>query len=166
MRTLLFFLVTILLANSTVFAQKTINGNNPAINLNDFKHPQQYFLDTYGKDDSTRALINYFFRVRKAAAVEVAISLVAGGGLYLFANYIFGPTNHTGYGYGTVFLAIFAIPLIPGFAVGVVEGTVTRLIFTREKLLELIADYQQGKHLPKRVTHKRRFRQEMERLRQ
>ena len=48
MKPLLFFLIAILLSSLTAFAQKQISGNDP-INLNDFKHPQQYFLDTYGK---------------------------------------------------------------------------------------------------------------------
>ncbi len=164
MRTLLFFMITISLANSIVFAQKTINENNPAINLNDFKHPQQYFLDTYGKDDSTRALINYYFRVRKAAAVETIVGLVLGSSSAIYISNAF--SQNSNFSFGASLLAYYIIPFAGVFALEVIEGSVIRIVFTKQKLLRLIADYQHGKHLPKRFTRKRRFRREMERLRQ
>ncbi len=155
MKILLFFLVIILLSNLTVFAQKIINENNLTINLNDFKHPQQYFLNTYGKDDSTRALINYYFRLRKATVVETAIGLfVIGGGLILAAN----PN--------TYILTLGSAPIIVMGALSFIDGPIERLIYNKKKLLHLIADYQRGKHFPKRFTHNRRFRLEMEKLEQ
>ncbi|WP_419802062.1 hypothetical protein [Mucilaginibacter sp.] len=164
MKTLLFFLLTVLLSSSIVIAQQPDTNRNPLIDQNDFKHNKKYFLAHYGTDDSTKALINTFFRVRKAAAVEVAYSIVGGVGLYIFVNHIFGQGDNKSFDYGTVFLAIFAIPIIPAFAVGVAEGTVTHLIYTRKKLLHLIADYHAGKHLPKRFTHRTRYRQELRKV--
>jgi len=158
------YLMAVLLSSSVVFAQRTIIHRDSLIDQTDFKHNKQYFLDHYGTDDSTKALINTFFRVRRAAVVEIAFSIVAGGGLFLFANYVFGPGDNKSFGYGTVLLAIFAIPFIPAFAVGVAEGTVTHLIYNRKKLLHLIGDYQAGKHLPRRFTHRIRYRQEFRKV--
>lgn len=164
MKAFLSLLLLSLLFSSIVFAQQPAVDSNSVIDQNDFKYDKEYFLAHYGTDDSTKALINTFFRMRKAAAVEVAISVVAGGGLYLFANHVFGPGDNKGFGYGTVFLAIFAIPFIPAFAVGVAEGTVTRLIYTRKKLLYLIADHQAGKPLPRRFTHRALYRHELRKV--
>lgn len=164
MKPLLFFIITLLLSSSTVFAQKPTTGNNSIIDQNNFKHSQQYFLDNYGKDDSTRALINYFFRVRKAAAVETIVGLVLGGSSAIYIGNALSPNSNFSLG-----ASILAYPLIPFaaiFTLEVIEGSVIRAVFTKQKLLHLIADYQNGKHLPKKFTHKRRFRQEMERLTQ
>lgn len=164
MKTLLVCVAAFLISSTLIFAQNTIIIQDSVINQTDFKHDKQYFLDHYGNDDSTKALINTFFRVRKAAAVEVAYSVVAGVGLYIFVNYVFGPGENKSNTWNTVILAIFAIPLIPAFAVGIAEGTVTYLIYNRQKLLHLIADYQQGKHLPRRFTHRVRYRQELRKV--
>lgn len=164
MKSFIVCLMAVLLNSSIVFAQKIIISQDSLIDQTDFKHDKQYFLDHYGKDDSTKALINTFFRVRKAAAVEVAYSVVAGVGLYIFVNHVFGPGENKSNSWNTIALAIFAIPLIPAFAVGIGEGMVTYLIYNRQKLLHLIADYQQGKHLPRRFTHRVRYRQELRKV--
>ena len=164
MKAFLICLVAIILGCSLAFAEKIIVKHDSVINQTDFKHNKQYFLDHYGADDSTRALINTFFRVRKAAVVEVAYSVVAGVGIYIFANHVFGPGDNKSNSWNTIALAIFAIPLIPAFAIGVGEGTVTYLIYSRQKLLHLLMDYQNGKNLPRRFTHRTRFRQEFKKL--
>lgn len=155
MKAFLFFLFTISLAGSTVSAQKPTTASDSTINQNGFKQSQQYFLDTYGKDDSTRALINYYFRIRKATVVETSVGLLlTGGGLILLAN----PN--------TYILAIGFAPIIFTGALLFIDGPIERLIYNKKKLLHLIADYQHGKHFPKRFTHNRRFRLEMEKLEQ
>lgn len=164
MKAILFFLLSVLLSSSIVVAQQPDTNRNLLIDQNDFKHKKEYFLAHYGTNDSTKALINTFFRVRRAAATEVAYSIVGGVGLYIFVNHVFGPGDNKSFGYGTVFLAIFAIPLIPAFAIGVAEGTVTHLIYTRKKLLHIIVEYQAGKPLPRRFTHRTRYRQELRKI--
>ena len=164
MKAFLILLIASLLLGQIVVAQQPAVDSNSVIDQNDFKHDKEYFLEHYSSDDSTKALINTFFRVRRAAVVEVSYSIVGGVGLYLFVNHVFGPGDNKGFGYGTVFLAIFAIPLIPAFAVGAAEGTVTHLIYTRKKLLHLIADHKAGKPFPRRFTYRIRYRQELRKV--
>lgn len=164
MKAFILCMAMLLLANPLVFADKIIVIQDSLIDQTDFKHNKEYFLDHYGTDDSTRALINTFFKARKAAVVEVVYSVVGGVGLYLFVDHVLGPGENKSNSWNTVILAIFAIPLIPAFAVGIAEGTITYLIYNRQKLLHLIADYQQGKHLPRRVTHRARYRQEFRKV--
>ncbi len=111
---------------------------------------------------STRALINYFFRFRKAAAVETVVGLVLGSSSAIYIGNAFG--RNSNYSLSGSILAIYLIPFACIFTLEVVEGSVIRLVYTKRKLLYLIAGYQQGKHLPKRFTRKRQFKREMRKL--
>lgn len=152
-------LMVALLCSAVVFAQKKITNQDPLIDQTDFKHDKQYFLDHYGKDDSTKALINTFFRARKAAVVEMAVGLVLGGSSAIYIGNAFSQNSHYSLG-----ASLLAFPLIPFAAILIIEavdGSVIRLVFTKKKLLHLVADYQQGKHLPRRFTHQARYRREL-----
>lgn len=75
---LILSLLFILTCKNTTAATITSYADT-SVNVLAHKHSKQYFLDNYGKDDSTRALINYFFKKRKAAFFETLVPTLAGG---------------------------------------------------------------------------------------
>ncbi len=168
MKTLLLCLAGLLIAGPTAFAQKINFSTDSLIDQTDFKHNKQYFLDHYASDDSTKALINTFFRVRKAAAVEVAVGVFLSGGSLLLINYATNLSNNTTRhykdDYSGLIVLVFLIPTTVGGIVGIGEGAITYLIYSRKKLLRILANYQQGKPLPRRFTHRTRYRQELRKV--
>ncbi|WP_419802202.1 hypothetical protein [Mucilaginibacter sp.] len=150
MKTILACLLALLLSISHLLAQKS---EPVSINLNNYKHPQQYFLDHYGTDDSSKALIKYFFKIRKASTIETVIGAFLAGGLIS----AFLSTNAT-------FVAVLYAPVIFADALLIIDGPVAQLVYTRKKLLHLLTDYQSGKHLPKKLIKKWRFKRELNNL--
>ncbi len=59
----------------------TVQFSEPdsTIKVSDFRQSRQFFLEKYGSDDTTRALINYFFKERKIALYETIIPVAAAG---------------------------------------------------------------------------------------
>lgn len=153
MKIFLLCLAMLLLADSFVFADKIIVSQDSLIDPTDFKHDKQYFLDHYGKDDSTKALINTFFRVRREAVVETVFgSIVTTGSVVLLSS-------------PDAFLLFFAFaPIIATAAILIIDGPITTLVYTRKKLLHFIADYQTGKHLPRRFTHRLSYKRELRKV--
>lgn len=130
------------------------------------KHSKQYFLDTYGKDDSTRALINYFFKKRKTAFYETVVPPIAGGAsillLHLFLKSQANVKEDTG-GFSVsvvipLILVIYAVPVY------IIAGQMKWLVFNRRKLLTILESYNTGIPLPKRVTRRKMFNGELEDL--
>ena len=121
------------------------------------KHSKQYFLDNYGKDDSTRALINYFFKKRKAAIYETFLSPAAAGTSLLLLHFLLenmGDTGSAGFSVA-LFLAVtvfYAVPVC-------ITAQIKWLIFNRRKLLTILEAYNAGTPLPKSVTRRQKFKQ-------
>ncbi|RYY21124.1 MAG: hypothetical protein EOP41_08515 [Sphingobacteriaceae bacterium] len=147
MKSMIICLLAVVISSSVSFAQKS---ESVSINSDNYQHPQQYFLDHYGTDDSTKALVNYYFKRRRGAAVETVVGLVFTSGI------ISGVSGSN----ASFFIIVFA-PVIFISTFLIIDGSVTRLIYTRRKLLHLLADYQSGKHLPRKITRNRYYKREL-----
>jgi len=163
---LLFFFYVFLNCTKTPAAIKT-NLADTSINKSNYKHSRQYFLENYGKDDSTKALVNYFFAKREKALIETVIPAVAGGvAAALVARLSYSannPTSGKGSGYaGLVIVPAFLVVLYS--SVTLIDGQIKWLVFNRRKLLVILISYNSGKSLPKKITHRKAFKYELESL--
>ncbi len=163
---LLFFFYVFLNCTKTPAAIKTDLADT-SINKSNYKHSRQYFLENYGKDDSTKALVNYFFAKREKALIETVIPAVAGGvAAVLVARLSYSannPTSGKGSGYaGLVIVPAFLVVLYS--SVTLIDGQIKWLVFNRRKLLVILISYNSGKSLPKKTTHRKAFKYELESL--
>ena len=159
MKYCLFFFFYIVLNFTNTSAAIKISYADTNINKLSYKQSKQYFLEKYGKDDSTRALINYFFKKRIDGIYETFVPLAVGGGSALLLNnikvgamLILVPI--------TLALVLYACPIY------IINGQVKWISFSRKRLLGYLIDYNSGKPLPKRVKRRKAFKYELEKLKQ
>lgn len=115
---------------------------------------QQQFLDRYGTDDSSRALIRYYFPRHQTNAV---LAVYSGGAMVLagaLAAFVLLTTNFD--------LLTFLIVVALGAAAYVaallfVITGIFLLINSRRRLYKFIQNYHNGKGLPRRIGRKKTF---------
>lgn len=108
-----------------------VNYADTSVNKSSYKQSRQYFLDNYGKDDSTRALINYFFKRRKEAFYETVVPPVAAGVSLLLLNYIIsnGANVKEDTGGGYLLVGLSAAVALYGSAGTLIDGQIKWLVF-------------------------------------
>jgi hypothetical protein len=167
MKYYLLFVFFFLLNTKNVWAEIGTISLDTSIDQSNHKHSKQYFLENYDKDDSTKALINYFFKKRKTAFYQTVIPVVAGGLTILLVkalnrnNY---PVSGKSSGYGGLVLGGALVYVILHSSAQLIGGQITWLVFSRHKLLKILVDYKSGKPLPKKITRKKAFKYEWESL--
>ncbi len=65
MKYYLLFVFFILFNTTNVWAKVETISLDTSIDQPNYKHSQKYFLENYCKDDSTKALINYYLQKEK-----------------------------------------------------------------------------------------------------
>jgi len=165
MKYCLLFLLVYFLNHINTTAAITTTYADSIINKAFYKHNRQYFLDHYGKDDSTKAIINGFFSKRRIAIYETVIPIAAAGVSGIFISKLGNQTNVKADVGGTGFLVVISLALVIYAApVYIIDGQIKLLVFNRKKLLTLLTNYNSGKPLPERLKHKKWFKYELEKL--
>ena len=130
--------------------------------LNDYKLNREQFYETYGKDDSSRALIGFYFHKRNNAkkmtfvGAGLAITLVVIGGLVIANNStVPGTVDSYGAVFGLYFLSICFYGSLALMTVGIVRW----IILSRKKLMRLLEDYFAGKSIPMNISKSKLFNQ-------
>lgn len=146
----------------------TIRSSEPdsSIRVSDYKQSHQFFLEKYGKDDTTRALINYFFRERKIALYETVLPAAAAGVSALLLNAADKLPSNNKQGGGYLFLLV-GIPLgviILEAPFYFIDGQIRWLRFSRKGLLVFLTNYNSGNSLSHRITRRKVFKLELEKL--
>lgn len=134
-------------------------------NIDSLKKPwhinQEQFIEKYGKDDSSRALIRYYFQRRKAFKKAGLISAsIAGVSGILFQLLIMDST--VGSALGSLALGIPLMLLLWGFGIATLFLIVKWLKMSRRYLFKLIKKYNAGKGIPKRMTSQLLFQKFLE----
>lgn len=121
------------------------------------KLTRQQFLDRYGTDDSSRALIQYYFPKRKAAVRNILQSsglLVLAG---LLSIVVFSKGNGIENGLGDFFILLILLSSAY-VAVGFLVVNATLLLLqSRRRLYNMLQAYRNGKGLPRRISRKKSF---------
>ena len=129
-----------------------------------FKQSKQFFLDKYGKDDTTKALINYFFKQRKDAFYETVVPVVAAGSSAIILAILFNSNNSTDLGIVGLSVGLSLATIMYSSGGILIDGQIRWLRFSRKRLLRFITSYNSGKHLPRKITRKKLFELELEKL--
>lgn len=109
-----------------------------------YKISHQQFLDKYGKDDTSRAVIDYFFSYRRKAPTRIIISSVAlGAGIAL--------TGVAAISTSILGVAFITIPLMAVSAAFLLSNCTDLLKFSRKKLLKILDNYFDGKGMPMKL---------------
>jgi hypothetical protein len=155
----LFLLSSFYFSNASSFAWVKGTDTIPS-GKNAYRLGRKEFLENYGKDDSSRALINFYFTKRNRA-----ITLTTIGGLEsVVADILFNSVFTAGFA-GTLSDLIVAYIgwTIVDTAGGVilVIGIISWLVFSRRKLLTILKNYFAGKSIPARIAKSRQFRKNL-----
>ncbi len=166
MKYYLLFVFFILFNTTNVWAKVETISLDTSIDQSNYKHSQKYFLENYGKDDTSKALINYYFAKREKALIETVIPAITGGIATLIVAKVNTDNNSpsskdSGYA-GLVIVPAFIIIL---YSAGtLIDGQIKWLVFSRSKLFKLLNDYNSGKPLPKKITRRKAFKHELKSL--
>ena len=132
-------------------------------NINrDYALTQDEFLAKYGRDDSSRALINFFFKRRspQAGMIGGGLVLTAGGtiGLVAAVNGVNNRSNDFGEQLNDLWLAVLAgIAMGAGIALASVGiGLGSR--YSKKRLLRLLDNYFASKQIPRNIAKNIMFR--------
>jgi hypothetical protein len=159
-RTLISIIFCFFFFNLSFCATGCSKSTDSIIPPKDYQHNRNYFLNTYGKDDSSRALIKFFFKRRhygkKETFVWAGIGIVS---TILFITVI--QNGDGGINSGSFLLGLILGASIYGGIAGVIEGSFIWLKYSRKKLLKFLIDYNAGRGLPKNIVRKRRFKNQL-----
>lgn len=126
-----------------------------------YKLSEEEFLNKYGKDDSSRALIRYYFQRRKAFKKAGLISAgIAGVSGILFQVLIMDSSG--GSALGSLALGFSLMLSLWGFGIATLFLIVKWLKMSRRYLFKLIKKYNAGKGIPKRMTSQLLFEKFLE----
>lgn len=123
---------------------------------------QDEFIAQYGRDDSSKALINFFFQKRSRAQNTVGggavVTVLAAVGLGVSVHAANTKTNDIGNELASIFaVAIASIALGAGIAV-VTVGAALWGRYSKKRLLILLKDYFAGKPMARGIAKNRMFR--------
>lgn len=162
---LIFFLFCFSGCTNTSAAVPIFNSDSSLI-IPAHKHSRQHFLENYGKDDTSRALINYFFKKRKIAFLETVGPVAVGGVsailLNSFINQVDQSDNIRGSGEIVAIIPLGFVVLLSGAYI--IDGQINWLVFNQRKLLRLLETYNRNDHLSYKITRRKMFKQELQKL--
>jgi len=134
----------------------------------EYGHNEKEFLENYGRDDSSRALIKLYFRKRRyqnrsliTGAVLFTLGLIAS---FPLANLPDKDYQANGWFEITTasFFAILAASMATAGVPMMLTGGSLLAVTSRRKLLRWLNDYFDGKYMPKRVVKSMPFKAYME----
>ncbi len=109
-----------------------------------YKISQQQFLERYGTDDTTRAIINYYFlRYKKATKRLIPYSLIIIGSGILYATSVVNGAAGVVLVWGSITIGAMLI-----FGTLLLSSCADLLKFSRKKLLKILDNYSSGRGIP------------------
>jgi hypothetical protein len=154
-----FFLLVFQLSFATAFTSPETKDTTGPV-LNDYQLNREQFYATYGRDDSSRALISFYFHKRNNAKKLTFVGFIMATLSILFIN-VFIANNSSVQGTGDAVagtLLVNFVGLISAASlVLMITGIVRWVIFSRKKLLRLLNDYFAGRSIPSHISKSKLF---------
>lgn len=115
-----------------------------------WKITEQQFLDQYGKDDSSRALIRYYFeRKRKTRKSTSNLAIITGGFAIISGGVFISTRNSASDNLAVPFVAFLATSIS---ALLTLLFGVALISMNRRYLFKLLQKYHSGKGIPRKIT--------------
>ncbi|MES1198247.1 MAG: hypothetical protein ABUL41_03120 [Chitinophagaceae bacterium] len=109
-----------------------------------WKISHQQFLDQYGSDDTSKAIINYYFRKHDKAQKNLFVNtLITSGAIILYVTEIATSSVSTGITFGS--LVVGSALLFGTFAL---MNVINLIYFSRKKLYKELKNYFGDKKIP------------------
>jgi hypothetical protein len=132
------FFVTNKVDATVVIPKDSIPTNKP------WKISQQQFLDQYGKDDTSRAIINYYFMLHNKSRKNLFVNtLIAAAGIALFTV-----ITANGASFGAIILGAPFIVVGLSFGINVFIKAINLIYYSRKKLYKELKKYFAGEKIP------------------
>jgi len=142
------------------------NARDPiGTGVKDYKLNREQFLESYGRDDSSRALIDYYFHKRNNAKKLAIAGFILGivslviAGLVISSSPSNGPSNGVVDDSGEVAVVLLLVQTFYGSIALIVTGVAIWIIYSRKKLLKLLEKYFLGKSIPPHIARNHLFNQ-------
>ncbi|MXV51124.1 hypothetical protein GS399_09100 [Pedobacter sp. HMF7647] len=119
-----------------------------------------YFLSLYGKDDSSKAVINMFFNYRKGAEIGV----ITSSAMAVAGSVAISTSGGGDPGGSQLETQMLAAPVVLGSVLTLAAFSFTLSTYSRKRLLNILNDYEAGKALPKYIRWKKNFKKELTKL--
>jgi hypothetical protein len=152
----LYSLIIIVPANSHASSISTLNKlyDTAGKNNKPWKKNENEFLSEYGKDDSSRALIRFFFDRRKLARrlilIPFAIDLTFASALGIYVLVRMGAYLSYPWAIASLFLIFASITLF-------IVAAATGMRYSRKRLYYILLKYESGYPLSTKWAKKNRF---------
>jgi len=127
---------------------------------NDYKINRKEFLENYGKDDTSRALINFYFIKRNRA---ITLTFIGGGGSVIAniaLNSFLNSNSVASLGDLIVGYGLLNLSVAVAFTLLVI-GMVRWLVFSRRKLLSILRNYNLSKGVSRNILKSRSFKRQL-----
>lgn len=125
-------------------------STDSSIHPKPWKLSQQQFIEQYGNNDTSKALINFYFlrnkRAKQVGVVMTGLGLLTAIGIAKITT----TSNHNNRAYSYAFLLALGLAML-GFAIGMVIlfDILILLRFSRKNLYKILQNYSAGKPFPR-----------------
>ena len=150
------FVILFSFCSCTAFAIQP-DGDSLPLARKPHKLTKQQFLDRYGTDDSSRALINYYFLDRNIASGLTLKSALSLGLTGVLGGIIISTSNDEGKSLNAFFALLLLLAVAYAAALLLLTGTVLLLLQSRRRLFRYLQAYHNGNGLPHRISRKKAF---------
>jgi hypothetical protein len=140
---------------SSFHALATFSKNDTSHTGKPYKISKQKFLARYGKDDSSRALIRYYFSKRKGLRNSALLYTALAGAGYLILNAIV--TQASGRDVAVTGTGVFAVLLGTALALAAPIVAYRWLRTSRKRLFSMLTDYKMGMPIPEKIIRSSSF---------
>jgi hypothetical protein len=140
---------------SSFHALATFSKNDTSHTGKPYKISKQEFLTQYSKDDSSRALIRYYFDKRQGLRNAALLYTALAGAGYLIFNAIV--TQASGRDVAVTGIGVFAALLGTSLALAAPIVAYQWLRTSRKRLFSMLNDYKMGKPIPEKIIRSSSF---------
>ena len=159
MKKFIFVFLLLLIQHQNTFGAGFLEGSDTTRPqwLKGHKLSQQQFLDQYGTDDSSRALIKYYFQ-RRNAAKWILYYGAGTGAVSAIAYALIWAGAGSATGLGAIFAIIIVLSGLFTGAIFALTGLLFLLTYSRKKLFRLLKNYHRGNGIPKKIRNAKAFK--------
>ncbi|MBS1573939.1 MAG: hypothetical protein JST09_01445 [Bacteroidetes bacterium] len=163
MRILVLLVLAAQVSSASVISVGSISDSIVKPGKKEHKLNKENFIKEYGRDDSSKAMIRYFFLRRSYGKRMIFVPLGIG---VLTSPFIIIPLSKNRNAqndglvrddYGAIFL-VFILAALSGAILALsINGCIMLAIYSRKKLLRILYNYFNGTPLPKRIVKTKLF---------
>jgi hypothetical protein len=152
-------IIFLLLFPLSLYAAKPAHADSSGKPAKEHHHSKEYFLNKYGKDDSSIALIEFFFQTQRIARKQTFLWSAIGVADVILLNVV--DTIHHDYGVGAILIILGLGGLLFGTVIAVGMAMFRWITNSQKRLLNYLSRYNGGQGIPRHITRKKIYQVEL-----